>query len=204
MQVVLTLVAGVDTVTGQGAGADEPGEVDGDLVPAALVRELAHTLGLLARPEHAAGSDTQTDTQTDTGNPGYAQDADGAPSDDECVDSVSSDSVSSDFGEVDSIGEEPDGDGGAAAIGDREREARIAALQARELAAAEELLATYEATDADPDHEMDVSGGTAMRGRSASAVSISRRVSSNRAIAARIAVPPLTSISWSGSIAAAS
>ena len=34
VQVLLTLVAGVDTLTGQGDGADEPGEVDGDLVPA--------------------------------------------------------------------------------------------------------------------------------------------------------------------------
>ena len=41
VQIVLTLVAGVDTLTGHGPGADEPGEVDGDLVPAALVRELA-------------------------------------------------------------------------------------------------------------------------------------------------------------------
>ena len=50
VRVVLTLIAGVDTVTGQGEGADEPGEVDGDLVSAAQVRELAYQLGLLPRP----------------------------------------------------------------------------------------------------------------------------------------------------------
>ncbi len=53
VQVALTVVAGVDTLTGTGPGADEPGEVDGDLVPASLVRELAHTLGLMPRPDPA-------------------------------------------------------------------------------------------------------------------------------------------------------
>jgi hypothetical protein len=47
VQVQLTVVAGVDTLT----GGDEPGEVDGQPVPALLVRELAHALGLLPRPE---------------------------------------------------------------------------------------------------------------------------------------------------------
>ena len=50
VRIALTLIAGVDTLTGHGPGADEPGEVDGDLVPAPLVRELAHSLGLLPRP----------------------------------------------------------------------------------------------------------------------------------------------------------
>ena len=50
VQVDLTVVAGVATLTGFGPRADEPGEVDGDLVPAALVRELAYTLGLMPRP----------------------------------------------------------------------------------------------------------------------------------------------------------
>ena len=66
VQVALTLVAGVDTVTGQGEGADEPGEVDGDLVPAPLVRELAHTFGLLPRPEPAAGHDDDGDPIADS------------------------------------------------------------------------------------------------------------------------------------------
>jgi hypothetical protein len=51
VQINLTLVAGAGTLTGHGPGADEPGELEGDLVPAALVRELAYTLGLLPRRE---------------------------------------------------------------------------------------------------------------------------------------------------------
>jgi hypothetical protein len=43
VQAQLTVVAAVQTLL----GGDEPGEVDGDLVPAALVRELAVTLGLM-------------------------------------------------------------------------------------------------------------------------------------------------------------
>jgi hypothetical protein len=57
VRVALTLIAGVDTLTGRGPGADEPGEVDGDLVPAPLVRELAHTLGLLPRPQPSTAPD---------------------------------------------------------------------------------------------------------------------------------------------------
>jgi hypothetical protein len=49
VQVQLTVVAGVDTMR----GGDEPGEVNGEPVPAVLVRELAYTLGLLPRPEPA-------------------------------------------------------------------------------------------------------------------------------------------------------
>ena len=56
VRVVLTLVAGVDTVTRQGDGADEPGELEGDLVSAAQVRELAYQFGLLPRP-HAPADD---------------------------------------------------------------------------------------------------------------------------------------------------
>jgi hypothetical protein len=47
VQVQLTVVAGASTLTG---GNEDPGEIDGHPVPAALVRELAHTLGLLPRP----------------------------------------------------------------------------------------------------------------------------------------------------------
>ncbi|MGY1744755.1 DUF222 domain-containing protein [Blastococcus sp. SYSU D00695] len=50
VQVLLTLVAGVDTLTGVGPDADEPGELDGDAVPAVLVREMAHAFRLLPRP----------------------------------------------------------------------------------------------------------------------------------------------------------
>jgi hypothetical protein len=44
--VQLTLVTSVDTLR----GGDEPREVDGQPVPAGMVRELAYTLGLLPRP----------------------------------------------------------------------------------------------------------------------------------------------------------
>ena len=47
VQAQLTVVAGVDTLL----GGDEPGEIDGHPVPAAVVRELAYALGLLPRPE---------------------------------------------------------------------------------------------------------------------------------------------------------
>jgi hypothetical protein len=56
VRVALTLIAGVDTATGQGAGADEPGELDGDPVSAAQVRELAYQLGLMPRPEPPAAA----------------------------------------------------------------------------------------------------------------------------------------------------
>ena len=76
VQVLLTLVAGVDAVTGRGGGADDPGEVDGDLVPAALVRELAYTFGLLPRPEPAA------DTRTPAARPADAHVSDAGTPDD--------------------------------------------------------------------------------------------------------------------------
>ena len=47
VQAQLTVVAGVDTLR----GGDEPGEIDGHPVPAAVVRELAYALGLLPRPD---------------------------------------------------------------------------------------------------------------------------------------------------------
>ncbi|MFP5370599.1 MAG: DUF222 domain-containing protein [Actinomycetes bacterium] len=52
VQAQLTVVAPVATLRGGNQpGADEPGEVDGHPVPAALVRELAHSLGLLPHPD---------------------------------------------------------------------------------------------------------------------------------------------------------
>ena len=51
VQARLTIVAAVETLL----GSDEPGEVDGDLLPAAMVRELAVALGLLPEPGPAAG-----------------------------------------------------------------------------------------------------------------------------------------------------
>ncbi|WP_138759661.1 HNH endonuclease signature motif containing protein [Modestobacter altitudinis] len=53
VQARLTLVAAVETLL----GSDEPGEVDGDLVPAEMVRQLAEALGLLPRAEDAAPAD---------------------------------------------------------------------------------------------------------------------------------------------------
>jgi hypothetical protein len=50
VQAQLTVVASVDTLS----GGDEPGEVDGEPVPAMLVRELAYALGLLPRPDLVA------------------------------------------------------------------------------------------------------------------------------------------------------
>jgi hypothetical protein len=55
VQARLTLVAAVETLL----GSDEPGEVDGDLVPAEMVRQLAIALGLLPAPEPAEESREQ-------------------------------------------------------------------------------------------------------------------------------------------------
>jgi hypothetical protein len=49
VQVSLTVVVPAATL----CGGDEPGEVDGEPVPAAVVRELARTLGLMPRPGEA-------------------------------------------------------------------------------------------------------------------------------------------------------
>ncbi|TFV62597.1 HNH endonuclease, partial [Blastococcus sp. CT_GayMR20] len=74
VRVALTVVAGVDTLTGHGEAAEEPGEIDGDLVPAALVRELAHTLGLLPRPQPATAPEPTAEPATgkvaEDGDPG--------------------------------------------------------------------------------------------------------------------------------------
>ena len=61
VRLVLTLIASVDTVTGQGAGADAPGELENDLVSAAQVRELAYQFGLMPRPEPTADADADAD-----------------------------------------------------------------------------------------------------------------------------------------------
>ena len=84
MQVALTLVAGVDTVAGQGEGADEPGEVDGDLVPAPMVRELAHTFGLMPRPDTADGSERDDFQVVDGTPPAHASSDDASSADGEC------------------------------------------------------------------------------------------------------------------------
>ena len=83
VQVVLTLIAGVDTLTGHGASTDEPGEVDGDLVPAPLVRELAEEFGLMPRPDGGtsepanveASSEADVADAADTADPENAEPA---------------------------------------------------------------------------------------------------------------------------------
>jgi hypothetical protein len=65
VRLVLTLIASVDTVTGQGADADAPGELEGDLVSAAQVRELAYQFGLMPRPEPTAETDADADADAD-------------------------------------------------------------------------------------------------------------------------------------------
>jgi hypothetical protein len=68
VQVQLTLVASTDTLT----GGDEPGEVDGQPVPALLVRELAHSLGLLPKPQQTGAAEI---TQQEPPRPTTAQTA---------------------------------------------------------------------------------------------------------------------------------
>jgi hypothetical protein len=69
VQAQLTVVATVRTLL----GGDEPGEVDGDLVPAEMVRELAYALGLLPRPEATSGGGVGPPTDsTPTPDPGLA------------------------------------------------------------------------------------------------------------------------------------
>jgi hypothetical protein len=72
VQVQLTLVAAVKTML----GGDEPGEVDGDVVPAALVRELAYTLGLLPRPEDPGDRPSDGSATTSAAKPGSATSTD--------------------------------------------------------------------------------------------------------------------------------
>lgn len=113
VRVLLTLMAGVGTLTGEGPGADEPGEVDGELVPAAMVRELAYSLGLLPRPapdQLGTGSEADNDAAADA----------------DAVDTVT------DAGAAGSSIEVPASD---------EVAARLAALRAEELAAAGALRA---------------------------------------------------------------
>ena len=69
VQAQLTVVATVRTLLGD----DEPGEVDGDLVPAEMVRELAYALGLLPRPAgEQADSSAANDGRAATDDPGIA------------------------------------------------------------------------------------------------------------------------------------
>lgn len=121
VRVVLTLIAGVDTLTGQGPGADEPGEVDGDPVCAAQVRELAHQFGLVPRPDGALD-----------------QPAGPAPA----ADSATADCGTADCGTADS--DTADSGTAAVSVGD-EHAARLAVLQEQERAAAGDVRAAVAA-----------------------------------------------------------
>jgi hypothetical protein len=70
VQAQLTVVATVRTLLGD----DEPGEVDGEPVPAEMVRELAYALGLLPRPEAMSNGDSAPPTES-TPAPDVAADA---------------------------------------------------------------------------------------------------------------------------------
>src|SRR4051794_25297578 len=74
VRVMLTLVAGADTLTGQGAGADEPGELEGDPVSAAQVRELAYQFGLMPRPDTTADEHAATGASPSAASHARAQD----------------------------------------------------------------------------------------------------------------------------------
>jgi hypothetical protein len=65
VQVLLTVIAGTGTLTGAGPDADEPGEVDGETVPATLVRELAYAFGLMPRPTAAVDPAPDADHESD-------------------------------------------------------------------------------------------------------------------------------------------
>ncbi|MCW2676841.1 MAG: putative endonuclease [Modestobacter sp.] len=67
VQAKLTVVAAVRTLL----GGDEPGEVDGDLVPPAMVRQLAATLGLM--PDVQGTGDTASDPEKGLARAGQAR-----------------------------------------------------------------------------------------------------------------------------------
>jgi hypothetical protein len=71
VQARLTLVAAVETLL----GSDEPGEVDGELVPAEMVRQLAYALGLLPRPESSKSAEQSAEPTEQSAEPA-AQSAD--------------------------------------------------------------------------------------------------------------------------------
>jgi hypothetical protein len=87
VQIALTLVASLETML----GGDQPGEVEGSIVPAAMVRELAYAFGLLPRPApqspavpdaHSPTDDRGVESDTTRGadtDPDVATDADTTP-----------------------------------------------------------------------------------------------------------------------------
>ena len=143
-------------------------------MPAALVRELAYTFGLLPRPEPAADTDAAADGDpADGSHPGHAQDVDGAPP-----------TATSDGAPPTSPTATPRRSRRRSADGlrdDRAREARIAALRAAELAAAEELRAAYAAADRPPARR---------RGGSATRAALTRLLDTRRLIDTALAERP--------------
>jgi hypothetical protein len=125
VRVLLTLIAGVETLTGHGPGADTPGELEGDPVSAAQVRELAHQFGLLPRPENAAGADTVTEADA---APEAEADADVMPQADADMRTL-----------ADGVAGDPDR--GDVFVGADDPQTRLGALRAAELAAARDFLA---------------------------------------------------------------
>ena len=96
VQAQLQIVATAATLT----GGDEPGEIDGEVVPAAVVRELAYALGLMPRSEASdlpvadvppAGA---TSVETTTGAPTPTETATGAVGEANAVGNPVSDSAS--------------------------------------------------------------------------------------------------------------
>jgi len=121
VRVALTLIAGVDTLTGQGADADAPGELEGDTVSAAQVRELAYQFGLMPRPEPtpAAAAAAATEHSADPASTPAGEDS--APP---------------------AANSAPAGENSAAGI---DHEARLASLREVERAAADDLLTAFTA-----------------------------------------------------------
>ncbi|TKJ28341.1 HNH endonuclease signature motif containing protein [Blastococcus sp. CCUG 61487] len=135
VRVVLTLVAGVDTVTGDGPGADEPGELEGDLVSAAQVRELVRQFGLLPRRKPAGAADRAASgsAERETAEADSATAGSGSPT----ADRTAEDRAAED-----------------------EHEARLAALRDEELAAADELLTALAAARGRPSGTDDAEAAT--------------------------------------------
>jgi hypothetical protein len=73
VQAQLTVVVSVNSLT----GGDEPGEINGQPVPAAMLRELAYVLGLLPRPASGPAEQTQAGDATGAETTGPETDADG-------------------------------------------------------------------------------------------------------------------------------
>ena len=84
VQARITLVAAVRTLL----GGDEPGEVDGDLVPAQMVRELAEALGVLpvATPADEAAGPAERAGSAQVAEPAASEVADGTAADESPAD----------------------------------------------------------------------------------------------------------------------